>query len=147
MPIACTFHNWVRKLLWFPYWNSMTFFQNLKQISPLRGIIWYPCFWLLVISALGFKPRVDPFAFTLCRLHTMYFSDWPLVARIVTMPFSLSYFFKLGWKSSSCHCVWQTGPVTNWAIGSWLKYSFKLTEILYWGLRIADVHGVLFEWH
>ena len=43
---------------------------------------WYPCFGLLVTSALGIKARVVPLACMFHRLYAMDFSDSPLVQNL-----------------------------------------------------------------
>ena len=45
---------------------------------------WYPCFGLLLTSALGFKVRVDPLAYMQCRLCAMDSRDSPLVRHLLT---------------------------------------------------------------
>ena len=43
---------------------------------------WYPCFRPLVMSALGFKARVDPF---LCAFSLIWSSNSPLVWHLLTV--------------------------------------------------------------
>ena len=61
------------------YSAYLFFFQIfVGHMSFLWGY-WYPCFGLLVTSALGFKTRVDSLACVLPRLCTTDSSDSPLV--------------------------------------------------------------------
>ena len=71
---------------------------HLKKIGGHKSFMWghwYPCFVLLVTSALGFKTRVDSFACMLCHLCAIGSSDTPLVWHLLTSWYPawwLSYF-------------------------------------------------------
>ena len=66
------------------------FLKYFEDISPFWGH-WFPCFGLPVISAPGFKARVDPLARMLCCLHATEPSDSPLVRYLL-----------ISWR---CQCI------------------------------------------
>ena len=78
--LACLFALRNQKALDF----TKIFLQKEKKIAGHRYFLWslwYPCFGLLVTSALGFKVRVDPLA---CHLWVIEFSVSPLVQHLLT---------------------------------------------------------------
>ena len=67
-----------------PHWGGTFFKKKIWRTSVFLWGHWYPCFGLLVTSALGFKPKLDPLACVLCCLHATESSDLPLVRYLLT---------------------------------------------------------------
>ena len=66
-----------------PVQCGFSMFTNLGQSLFLLGH-WYPCFGLLVTSALGFKVRMDLLAYVIHWLYATESSDSPLVQHLLT---------------------------------------------------------------
>ena len=83
------------------------FFYTFWEHKSFSWGYWYPCFRLLVTSALGFKARVDPLhAFLL-----VWSSDSPLVWHLLTVQMSAwqsSLFNPLTYRHVSKHW-WRFG--------------------------------------
>ena len=112
--LLCSFF----KSIWSKHW---TYWQNIwwgklqkrvKLVQELWGILvlfmgywyrlcWYPCFGILVITALGFKTRVDPSTCMPLHLHGIDSSDWTPVRHLPTF-----------WQQA-CTCLPQQTFVNN----------------------------------
>ena len=67
-----------RLCFWFDLYKK----KFWKTLVILWGH-WYPCFWLLMTSALGFKASVDLFTCMLPHLHATESLDSPLVRHLL----------------------------------------------------------------
>ena len=77
--------------LWWPSTSKVSmkgrhvhFLFVFKIFEDLSWDHWITCFGLLVMSALGFKARMDPITCVLRHLHAMESSDSPLVRHHLT---------------------------------------------------------------
>ena len=82
---------------------------------------WYPCFGLLVISALGFKARVDPLAcFVACVI--LRFTSGSTPADCIEVSMTAEPF----WSTRL-----QTCPKYWWRFGLWQTYFWNERPIMY----------------
>ena len=84
---------WCGELDWSRFWWSQNvkgtfffFFLSFWRTHVLFGGHWYPCFWFLVMSPLGFKARVGSALFTIfAEANVMYIpQESPLVLHLPT---------------------------------------------------------------
>ena len=131
------------------FWGRKSFFWDH----------WYPCCGLLVMSALGFKARMDSLVCILCHLHETDSSDSPLVRHLLTSwqpAWQLSCFiyilvYKHWWGSSLRssmalpHNIWQDRGSTDSATPAWLLdiFSFRYSFRTWRQISACTFRGVL----
>ena len=123
----------ILKFLLFSYSLLSTNLLNVHK-SILWGQ-WYPCFRLLVMSALGFKARVDRWLehLLICMQGTPYIHlwcdiCWPLDTQHGTKAFLSSYMYK--------HC-WDTLLKSNDTMIILASEQPETMDVLIWNMNMS----------